>query len=75
MNLEYFIKMGIIPILQRRKLRHREVKWCRQGYTGRLVTFLRSEHNFFIPQVPLLTLSSRLRLLFSHSFSSYQNKA
>lgn len=34
MNLKYFIKMGIIPILQRRKLRHREVKWCRQVIQG-----------------------------------------
>lgn len=75
---KYFKKMGITPILQRRKLRHREVKWCRQSYVGRLVTCLRLEHNLFIPQVPLLIFSSRLHLFtrpLSHSFSSLQNKA
>lgn len=35
---KYFKKMGVAPILQRRKLRHREVKWCRQSYAGKLVT-------------------------------------
>jgi len=75
---KYFKKMGVIPILQRRKLRHREVKWYRQSYAGRLVTCLRLEHNLVIPQAPLLIFSSRLHLLtrpFSHSFSSLQNTA
>lgn len=75
---KYFKKMGVIPILQRRKLRHREVKWYRQSYAGRLVTCLRLEHNLFIPEVPLLIFSSRLHLFtrpLPHSFSSLQNKA
>lgn len=70
--------MGVTPILQRRKLRHREVKWCRQSYAGRLVTCLRLEHNLFIPQVALLIFSSRLHLFtrpLSRSFSSLQNTA
>lgn len=75
---EYLKKMGVAPILQRRKLRHREVKWCRQSYAGKLVTCLRLEHNLIIPQVPLLIFSSRLHLFtmpLSHSFSSLQNNA
>lgn len=75
---EYFKKMGVAPILQRRKLRHREVKWCRQSYAGKLVTCLRLEYYLIIPQVPLLIFSSRLHLFtmpLSHSFSSLQNNA
>lgn len=70
--------MGVAPILQRRKLRHREVKWCRQSYAGKLVTCLRLEYYLIIPQVPLLIFSSRLHLFtmpLSHSFSSLQNNA
>lgn len=57
--------MGVAPILQRRKLRHREVKWCRQSYAGKLVTCLRLEHNLIIPQVPLLIFRSRLHLFYT----------
>lgn len=76
--LEYFKKMGVAPILQRRKLRHREVKWCRQSYAGKLVTCLRLEDNLIILQVCLLIFNSRLHLSTTplpHSFSSLQNNA
>lgn len=67
--------MGIIPILQRRKLRHREVKWCRQSYAGRLVTCLRLERNLFISRVPLPVFSSRLHLFTRPLPRFLQNRA